>query len=242
MGVVYRLTGWSKDNGATWTPVSKDLVGGAVTDIKAATGQSLPITVRVEAFAKPGYTLPNAYKWTFDYPDPNATVVVTSDTFDPDVADIHTVMSNAAMGGSPKQWIAPWTGSPLLAVAGGKLTGAGGQGTAYLTVGASNQEIEFDLSFVAGTTTLPDSSIALFIGSTGKWNGGSWVLPRFAPPGHYKASLVGSTLRVTDPSGKITTTTDIARTADQVHVSLNVWSAASNKVLIDNLVVKQVGY
>lgn len=243
VGVVYRITGWSKDNGATWTAMSKDLVGGAVTDVKTATGQVLPLTVRVEAFAKPGYMLPTsaAYKWTFDYPDPNATVILTSDTFAVDVADIHTRMSDAALGGTAKQWVGPWSGTPPLAVVGGKLTGAG-QGFAYLTVGAFNQEVEFDLSFAAGVKDLPNDSLALFIGSTGKWNGGAWVLPRFAPPGHYKASIVGSTLRVTLPNGTVTTTTDIARTTDQVHVSVQAWSIAGNKAFLDNLIVRQVGY
>lgn len=265
VGVQYRLTGWSKDLGATWTTVSKDLAGGAVTDVKVATGQTLPVTVRVEALAKPGYALPNTYKWTFDYPDPNATVMVTSDTFTAaDATLMHTRMTDAALGGTAKQWND--TGGALQ-VMGNKLTGTGKGGGASLAVGAFNMEAEFDLVRLDGGTAggVPLDRLQVMVGSTGGWNSGfgfngprlyensnnlsdgnaSWYVgptSGLGDLGHYKLSVVGQTGRVTVPNGSIyTANLSITRTSSQVNFLVQVWTVTPTHA-IDNLVIRQVGY
>lgn len=265
VGVVYRITGWSKDNGATWTAITKDLVGGVVTDVKAATGQALPVTVRVEAFAKPGYVLPNAYKWTFDYPDPNATVVVTSDSFTGTDGELHARMSDATLGGTPKKWTAiSTTGDTTRAqILGGRLTNGRSTGEVWLEVGAYNQEVEFDVVFPDGVTTWPSDKNIIRIGSNGKWGGGGslaissrinvpatsagaaayWATPAGAgKAGHYKVSVIGNTARITFPTGEIATYTDLVRTADQIHVSVEMLGGTTPHMYYDNLVVRQVGH
>lgn len=257
VGVVYRLTGWSKDSGVTWTAISKDLVGGAVTDVKAATGQALPITVRVEAFAKPGYVLPNPHKWTFDYPDPNATVVVTSDTFaGGDVSSVHTRMTDATLGGTAMQWSDAGGSYQVL---GGRLAPTGKGGTASLGVGAFNMEIEFDLVRTDGVATGGPglNQIDIRVGSDGGWSNGFGFNSNrvyengghvgsyagVGELGHYKMSVIGQTARITAPGGQVyTRELTTARTPTQTKVLLMAWSGSTTTWGIDNLVVKQVGY
>ena len=131
-----------------------------------------------------------------------------------------------------------------------------------LAVGAYNQEVEFDISFAPGVTSWPSGYFGIRVASNGKWGGGGiQVADRLGVPGtttgaagatltpvgvgqagHYKVSVVGTTARVTFPSGDVFTYTDMVRTADQVHVSIDVTAKADQKVYVDNLVVKQVGY
>ena len=268
VGVVYRLTGWSKDNGATWTTISKDLVGGAVTDVKTAIGQTLPVTVRVEAFAKPGYTLPTSFKWTFDYPDPNATVIATSDAFTgADTTSVIGRMSDATLGGTSMQWRDVST-SPAVKVSGGRLVTTGVTGGADLSVGAFNMEAEFDLVRTDGQAgAIGLSQISLRVGSNGNWNNGfgfdagrvyengnyitdanSSYYKGPAPAGlgalgHYVMSVIGQTGRITTPTGAVfTATLDAIRTSNQTRFMVQANAQSAPYAGIDNLVVKQVGY
>lgn len=259
VGVVYRLTGWSKDGGATWTTVSKDLVGGAVTDVKAATGQELPVTVRVEAFAKPGYTLPSAYKWTFDYPDPNATVVLTSMTFPVD-GNIAGTSTDAALGGTAKAIEASGT-APV--VTNGALTG-GQMRLAYASV--QNFEAEFDVA-VLDAATLGDNGFNFLLGGALSSNlhyTGARIQARRQDTGlsrtfdgdvqirygslgtkmagHWKVNLTGNTFRVTSPDGTISDFSLTKATAGTNFRGGWCYISVDAGASVDNFILKQVGY
>lgn len=261
VGVVYRVTGWSKDGGATWTAISKDLVGGAVTDVKTATGQTLPIAVRVEAFAKPGYTLPNPHKWTFDYPDPNATVILTSDTFAVDRANAGGTPTTAALGGTAYTYDATRAGVVLAGVA--------ESGDFALNFGETkNFEVSFDL--VARRDTATNLNMQMRVAArrvdgyggaglslVGNDNGnlsrrydgntelkyGGWA---GLPPayGTWALTVVGDTFTIQPPNGVARETWTLTSAALANYGTMrgsNVTFHLTN-ARIDNLIVKQAGY
>lgn len=266
VGVVYRITGWSKDLGSTWTPISKDLVGGAVTNVKTVTGQVLPLTVRVEALARPGYVMPAtaAYTWTFDYPDPAATVAWTSATFATDGPLVGTSTS-AGLGGTAKVYHSLTTAT----AAGGALV----SGMAVFNMESTvNIEIEFD-AMLTGDTGTGDPSVNVRLGTANSANDntakihnsgagvsivradtglsriydassnfyyGTLGTPSIA--GHWKMSAIGNTLRVTTPNGSVK---DYALTKATIGVAQRgswVTISVGGPASVDNLVIKQVGY
>ena len=259
VGVVYRITGWSKDSGKTWTTMSKDLVGGVATDVKTATGQALPLAVRVEALARPGYVLPTPSSWTFDYPDPNATVVLTSMTFPVD-GSIAGASTDAGLGGTAKA--IDTSSSPEPVVTNGALTG-GQMRLVYTAV--QNFEAEFDVA-VLDAATLGDKGFTCLLGGGASGNlhyTGAKVSVKRADTGlsrtydgdlqmrygslggkiagHWKLNLVGNTFRVTSPDGTIS---DFTMTKALAGTNLRggwCFVSVDPGVAIDNFVLKQVG-
>lgn len=135
VGVDYKLTAVTKDGATT----SKDtlITPGVAVNVKALTGLALPFTVKIEAVAETGYTMPTAYVWTHDYPDPAALVVLTSDTFTTDQTLAPGTLTNAALGGTATPY---FTGTNGVVSAGTLNSGA-----VYLDfTGTTNFELEFD--------------------------------------------------------------------------------------------------
>ena len=266
VGVVYRITGWSKDLGITWTPMSKDIEGGTITDVRTATGQTLPFTVRVAALARPGYVIPTttAYAWTFDYPDPAATVIWTSATFPTDGALVGTNTS-ADLGGTAKTYHSMTTAT----ASGGSLV----SGMAVFNMESTvNIEIEFDAMLTGGTGT-GDPGVSVRLGTANSpndntakiHNSGAGVsllradaglsrvydasdnlhygtLGTTSLAGHWKMSAIGNTLRITAPNGAVR---DYAlKKAAIGNAQRDSWVtiSASGPASVDNLVIKQVGY
>lgn len=259
VGVDYHITGYSKDGGSTWTETSILIPGGVASNVKTLTGQALPMGVRVKATAEPGYVLPSesAFIWTHDFPDPNATVVITSDTFARADGLLELSMSDAALGGTPKQW---GSGNGVIKIVNGQAIVGFAQGQLALDVGAVNMEVEFDLVRNDGQTgAVGPNMIQVFVGSTGGWNSGfgfggtgrvyyssdnilSPLLQGGTLMGHYKMSIVGTTATITPPSGVTYTYTVGARAENQTRFMIQAWTQATPTFGIDNLVIRRVGY
>lgn len=81
LGVEYRVTALTQ-GGVTKT-MSHVIRPVTPLDVLTIPGgySTLPVTVKVEAFAKPGYTLPSSYSWQHDMVDPNQKTLIASDTF-----------------------------------------------------------------------------------------------------------------------------------------------------------------
>ena len=81
LGVEYRVTALTQ-GGVTKT-VSHLIPPVTPLDVLTVPGgySTLPVKVKVEAFAKPGYTLPSSYSWQHDMVDPNQKTLIASDTF-----------------------------------------------------------------------------------------------------------------------------------------------------------------
>ncbi len=266
VGIDYFVTGWKKGTATTWNELNVKLTPAMNVGITTVTGQSLPVSVRVEARAQPGYEMPKTFVYTHDFPDPTAVVVVTSDTFTGgDVANLNARMSDAGLGGSPRAWYAPL--SSTVAISDGMAVVNAGGGSILMDVGAKNIEVEYDLirrDGLPGKISLDWLNVR--VGASTAWNTGFGTngprvydgslnlsdpnakeymgpTPDLGYPGRYKISIVGQTGSITCPSGAVyTVTTKESRAEDQTMVAFNTYGGGYPKVAFDNVVFRQIGF
>ena len=156
LGVGYRVT--SLTQGGVAKTVSYTIPPGAPLDVLTVPGgySTLPVTVKVEAFAKPGYTLPSSYSWQHDMVDPNQKTLVASDTFTATAAPWN--MDNALGGSQVVQFRRLGLGThPMFEPDGTVLKPTGAAATDNTWVGAQitgvkNLVVEFDLVSVGAST------------------------------------------------------------------------------------------
>ena len=150
LGVEYRVTALTQ-GGVTKT-VSYVIQPVTPLDVLTIPGgySTLPVTVKVEAFAKPGYTLPSSYSWQHDMVDPNQKTLVASDTFTATAAPWS--MDNALGGSQVVQFrrLVGGTGTQPMFEPDGTVLKPTGTATDNAFVGAQvtgvkNLVIEFDL-------------------------------------------------------------------------------------------------
>lgn len=148
LGVEYRVTSLTQSGVAK--TVSYVIPPGIPLDVLTVPGgySTLPVKVKVEAFAKPGYTLPSSYSWQHDMVDPNQKTLIASDTFTATAAPWN--MDNALGGSQVVQFRRLGSGTPPMFEPDGtvlKPTGAATENTwvgAQVT-GVKNLVVEFDL-------------------------------------------------------------------------------------------------
>ena len=155
LGVEYRVT--SLTQGGVTKAVSYVIPSGTPLDVLTVPGgySTLPVTVKVEAFAKPGYTLPSSYSWQHDMVDPNQKTLVASDTFTATAAPWS--MDNALGGSQVVQFRRLGTGTnPIFEADGTTLKPtAAATDNAWLgaqVTGVKNLVVEFDLVSVGKNT------------------------------------------------------------------------------------------
>ena len=148
LGVGYRVA--SLTQGGVAKTVSYTIPPGAPLDVLTVPGgySTLPVTVKVEAFAKPGYTLPSSYSWQHDMVDPNQKTLVASDTFTATAAPWN--MDNALGGSQVVQFRRLGLGTPPMFEPDGTVLKPTGAATENVWVGAQitgakNLVVEFDL-------------------------------------------------------------------------------------------------
>lgn len=264
VGIGYFVTGWKKGAATTWNGLNVKLTPSTNVKIATVTGQSLPVSVRVEARAQPGYEMPTTFVYSHDFPDPNATAVVTSDTFTGgDTTTVNARMTDAALGGVAKQWVDP---SNILKISSGRLVPTGTQSQASIAIDALNMEAEFDLIRTDGLTGKVSGTWSFLVGSTGGWGSGFGFqgirvmdkgsnrsdgnsqfyigpTPDLGYPGHYKITVVGQTGTITVPSGVVYTVQLRApRTTTETKFMIQCQASTDLPEAIDNLVLRQVGF
>lgn len=264
VGIDYFVTGWKKGTATTWNGLNVTLTPETNVEIATVTGQSLPVSVRVEARAQPGYEMPTTFVYIHDFPDPTATTVVTSDTFTGgDTTTVNTRVTDAALGGVGKQWVDP---NNVLKISSGRLVPTGAQSQASVAVDALNMEAEFDLIRTDGSTGKVSNNWSFRVGSSGGWGSGFGFegervyekgtnrsdgnaqnpigpTPGLGFPGHYKISVVGQTGTITVPSGAVYTVQLLyPRTDAETKFTIQCKASVDLPEAIDNLVIRRVGF
>ena len=179
LGVEYRVT--SLTQGGVSKTVSHVIPPVTPLDVLTVPGgySTLPVTVKVEAFAKPGYTLPSSYSWQHDMVDPNQKTLVASDTFTATASPWN--MDNALGGSQVVQFSYSGT-NPAFKPDGTVLkpTGAAADNawTRAQVTGAKNLIVEFDLVSVGANTANQTNGIVFAIGLRARntqSGGGVWM-------------------------------------------------------------------
>ena len=267
VGIEYRVTSIVKD-GVT-IAVNYLVAPATLFNLSTVAEAVLPYRVKVEAFAKTGYELPLAYAWFYDFPDPNGISVITSDTFGAYAAvepvSIASASTDALLGGSPKPMVAA-TG---MAADGGLVSGLWRVVAANsvnlevefdvvrLDAGSGDHQFELRLAnkdASASTERYHNTGIGVNVmrqdtGLTriGEGDGQSTRGFRYGPvastiAGHWKISVVQNTLTVTGPGAAPLSYTLAYSTVGSLYRGGGCQIIATNRVRIDNIVVKQVGF
>ena len=271
LGVEYRVTALTQ-GGVTKT-VSHVIPPVTPLDVLTVPGgySTLPVTVKVEAFAKPGYTLPSSYSWQHDMVDPNQKTLVASDSFTATAAPWN--MDNALGGSQVVQFRRLGLGTPPMFEPDGTVLKPAGAATENAWVGAQitgvkNLVVEFDL-LACGANTGNQTNGGVFAiglrvsntqasaggfqfvvsmggaGGRGVTYGGKTV--RSGAPadlvGRWVLEINGNTGAVTGP-GVPRTTYDLSAItvgAGDEGLQFRHWALADANTKIDNLKIYKIG-
>ena len=209
LGVEYRVTALTQ-GGVTKT-VSHLIPPVTPLDVLTVPGgySTLPVKVTVEAFAKPGYTLPSSYSWQHDMVDPNQKTLIASDTFTATAAPWN--MDNALGGSQVVQFrrLAAGPGTQPMFEPDGTVLKPTGAATDNAWVGAQitgvkNLIVEFDLVSVGANTTNQTNgfvfSIGLRLSNTQPSAGGFQFMVSMGGAGARGVTYGGKTVRSGSPT------------------------------------------
>ena len=207
LGVEYRVT--SLTQGGVAKTVSYTIPPVTPLDVLTVPGgySTLPVTVKVEAFAKPGYTLPSSYSWQHDMVDPNQKTLVASDTFTATAAPWNT--DNALGGSQVVQFRRLGSGTPPMFEPDGTVLKPAGVATDNAWVGAQvtgvkNLVIEFDLLACGANTGNQTNggvfSIGLRVSNTQASGGGFQFSVGMSGAGGRVVTFGGKTVRTGAPA------------------------------------------
>ena len=207
LGVGYRVT--SLTQGGVAKTVSYTIPPGAPLDVLTVPGgySTLPVAVKVEAFAKPGYTLPSSYSWQHDMVDPNQKTLIASDSFTATAAPWNT--DNALGGSQVVQFRRLGSGTPPMFEPDGTVLKPAGAATENTWVGAQitgvkNLVVEFDLLACGANTGNQTNggvfAIGLRVSNTQASSGGFQFSVGMSGAGGRVVTFGGKTVRTGAPA------------------------------------------
>lgn len=240
------------------------------TDIP--TSGTYPREVEVEAVAQPGYTfITSVPPYAHTFPDPAGIIVLTSDGYTAaNGTDLSGRSTDAALGGTAKAYTVSAANQFL--IQSNRLTfGASGSHVAYSTakltyLAVDNVRLDFDVISTTGEDweglMISVPGMQMWIGGSQPWRANLAAIggqnANFSPPltyigasaiGHYALQQVGSSFRVEVPNGNAYTfehpSWEAAIISDGVvmgEVTLMRGNGANDVVVIDNLVMTQMGF